>query len=54
MSDRNIEMKHLNLDDLDVEELEHRLEMAMAAPDQPNAGCPNDATCYINIPEAEN
>ena len=40
MSDENreLEIESLNLDHLDVEELEHRLEMAMAQP----------AGCYIN------
>ncbi len=48
MSDkeREIEIESLNLDNLDVEELEHRLEMAMATPSAPTTCDVN--SCYIN------
>ena len=38
MNNKNREIESLNLDQLDVEELEHRLELATAAP----------SDCYIN------
>ncbi len=42
------EINSLNLDNLDVEELEHRLEMAMASPNAvPPGGC-DGFSCYIN------
>jgi hypothetical protein len=48
MSDKEheIEIESLNLDNLDVEELEHRLEMAAATPDAPTQCGAN--SCYIN------
>jgi hypothetical protein len=39
-----LEIESLNLDHLDVEELEHRLEMAMAAP----TGCYINSSCGTN------
>lgn len=42
------EIVSLNADDLDVEELEHRLEMAMAMPNTvpiDDCGCNNGGTC---------
>jgi hypothetical protein len=51
MSDKKTEIeaeiKSLNLDNLDVEELEHRLEMAMAMP-SPAATSNCNVNCYIN------
>ena len=41
MTDSKHEIESLNLDQLDVEELEHRLEMALAGPIEPRG-------CYIN------
>ena len=55
MSDQKIEIEieSLNLDDLDVEELEHRLEMAtidpFAEPTCPDlTDCGVFGACYIN------
>jgi hypothetical protein len=49
MNDKNcaLEIESLNLDDLDVEELEHRLEMAVIGPPVTN-GCDQNGGCYIN------
>jgi hypothetical protein len=53
MSDKKcgieMEIESLNLDHLDVDELEHRLEMATAMPD-PNLGNQCGVDCYINTP----
>jgi hypothetical protein len=47
------EIESLNLDNLDVEELEHRLEMAMSAPNTLTevdiCGVDGDGACYINL-----
>jgi hypothetical protein len=50
MSDKKceIEIENLNLDQLDVEELEHRLEMAMVNPLEPPECGKNTDNCYIN------
>jgi hypothetical protein len=45
--DSELEIKSLNLDNLDVEELEHRLEMAAIGPPVTNE-CGTNAGCYIN------
>jgi hypothetical protein len=45
--DSELEIKSLNLDNLDVEELEHRLEMAVIGPPITNGPC-NANSCYIN------
>jgi hypothetical protein len=51
MSDKKceieVEIESLNLDHLDVEELEHRLEMATAMPD-PTVLDTCTTNCYIN------
>jgi hypothetical protein len=44
-----IEIESLNLEQLDVEELEHRLEMAIAAPVEASpCGTKTTGGCYIN------
>ena len=52
MSDKKneaeLEIKSLNLDQLDVEELEHRLEMAVIGPPATNGCTTNTGGCYIN------
>jgi hypothetical protein len=42
-----LEIESLNLDHLDVEELEHRLEMAVIGPPVTQS-CTNNGGCYIN------
>ena len=56
---REDEIKSLNLDDLDVEELEHRLEMAVtvvatsAATDCPMlTTCQTFDSCYVDLASA--
>lgn len=41
-SERTDEMESLNLDDLEVSDLEARLELAIAI----DPGCPQDQGCY--------
>jgi len=43
-----IEIESLNLNQLDVEELERRLEMAMIGPLAAPGGCGTNGGCYIN------
>ena len=45
---RDLEIESLNLDTLDVEELEHRLEMAVIGPPTTNGCQENTGGCYIN------
>lgn len=46
MKDKRFELDNLNLDDLDVQELEARLELAVAgAPSAPPGGCTGDQGC---------
>jgi hypothetical protein len=44
----DVEIESLNLDDLDVEELDHRLEMTVIGPPITNGCQENTGGCYIN------
>ena len=44
----NIEIESLNLENLDVEELEHRLEMTVIGPPVTQSCTTNQGGCYIN------
>jgi hypothetical protein len=43
-----VEIESLNLETLDVEELEHRLEMAVIGPPVTQSCTTNQGGCYIN------
>ena len=43
-----IEIESLNLENLDVEELEHRLEMTVIGPPVTQSCTTNQGGCYIN------
>lgn len=46
MKDKSFELDNLNLDDLDVQELEARLELSLAAPSAAAPGdCSGDQGC---------
>ena len=47
-NENELEIESLNLENLDVEELEHRLEMAVIGPPVTNGCGSNTGGCYIN------
>jgi hypothetical protein len=55
VKDNRFELDSLNLDDLDVQELEARLELAVAAPGAGTGGtCSGDQGCGTNCQNCKN
>lgn len=53
--DKNFQLDNLNLDDLDIEELEARLELSLAGPSINAApGCSGDQGCGVNCQNCKN
>lgn len=54
MGDKRFAIEHLNLDDLDVQELEARLELSVASPSAGPGGCTGDAGCNVYCGDCKN